>query len=338
MSTLRSAGGWGEVDLDRRAITTEDDIVDLSELDRSDDQHNEPAPATQSGVAGHDEPGEAQPSPAASPPNRELTTRETPPASDAPGPESDEEFDRWVAHRAPRPGTAPSTPTPSTARLASDVQTQPSGGARTIASATAGVPCGGPTVPAVTTSRSRLRRSGPLSLPLGRLARPAAAMVALTLAAGGTAIAINAATTSAPPARPEMSTSNTARAAGQNSPLGDALSATIAAVTPDLRALARAVSPAHRASHPSRKPRRHHTSRHPRVPVEQHPAAVSERTAASAQTSPAPQTYNYTPAPAASSSTSQTTAGSQTQATSRSQPAFGANGTLGPGRGAPGTQ
>jgi hypothetical protein len=340
MSRLRNVGGWGEVDLDQRAITTEDDIVDLSELDQPDDQHNESAPATQNGTAGHDEPGEAQPSATASPPNRDPTARETPPASDGPGQESDEDFDRWVAHRAHRAGTTPSASTSSTARLASDVQEQPSGGAPPIAPARAGVPPGEPTVPAVTTSPSRLRRSGPLSLPLGRLARPAAVIVALTLTAGGTAIAINAATTSVPRGRPEMSTSNAARAASQNNPLGDVLSATIAAVAPDLRALARAGSPAHRASHPTRKPRRHHTSRHPRVPVEHHPTAVSERTAPSAQTSPAPQTYNYTPAPAASSrtGTSQTTAGSQTQATSRSQPAFGANGTLGPGRGAPGTQ
>ena len=106
MSRLRNVGGWGEVDLDQRAITTEDDIVDLSELDRPDEQHNEPAPATQNGTAGH-EPGEAQPSAAVSPPNPDLAARETPPAGDAPGQESDEEFDRWVAHRAPRPRHRP---------------------------------------------------------------------------------------------------------------------------------------------------------------------------------------------------------------------------------------
>ena len=58
MGNLRSVGGRGEVDLDQRAITTEDDIVDLSELDRSDDQPNQPAPATQNGAAEHDEPSE----------------------------------------------------------------------------------------------------------------------------------------------------------------------------------------------------------------------------------------------------------------------------------------
>ena len=66
MGNLRSVGGWGEVDLDQRAITTEDDIVDLSELDRSDDQPNHPAPATQNGAAEHDELGEGQPPAAAS--------------------------------------------------------------------------------------------------------------------------------------------------------------------------------------------------------------------------------------------------------------------------------
>ena len=56
MGNLRSVRGRGEVDLDQRAITTEDDIVDLSELDRSHDQPNQPAPATQNGAAEHDEP------------------------------------------------------------------------------------------------------------------------------------------------------------------------------------------------------------------------------------------------------------------------------------------
>jgi hypothetical protein len=46
MGILRSVGGWGEVDLDQRAITTEDDIVDLSELDRPRGQPNQPAAAT----------------------------------------------------------------------------------------------------------------------------------------------------------------------------------------------------------------------------------------------------------------------------------------------------
>ncbi len=68
MGNLRSVGGRGEVDLDQRAITTEDDIVDLSELDRSDDQPNQPAPATQNGAAEHDEPSEGQPPAAASRP------------------------------------------------------------------------------------------------------------------------------------------------------------------------------------------------------------------------------------------------------------------------------
>ena len=322
MSRLRNVGGWGEVDLDQRAITTEDDIVDLSELDRPDDQHNESAPATQNGTAGHDEPGEAQPSAAAaSPPNRDLAARETPPAGDAPGQESDEDFDRWVAHRAPRPGTAPSASTSSTARLANDVQKRPSGGASTSASARADVPPGEPTVPAVTSPRSRLRRSVPLFVPLGRLARPAAAMAALTLTAGGTAIAINAATTSTPHARPHISTSRAPLIAGQSNRAGATLSATIAAVTSELHALARAVPPAHRTSHRPRRPRRDHASRHLRI--QQHSPAVSERSTTAAQTTPAstpaPQTPSYTPPPTSSaSSTSHTSTGSQT---SSSQPA-----------------
>jgi hypothetical protein len=203
---------------------------------------------------------------------------------------------------------------------------------------TASVSRAEPTVPAVTSPRSRLRRSGPLSLPLGRLARPTAAMAALTLAAGGTAIAINVATTSTPHARPQLSTSTASLTAGPRNPAGDALSATIAAASSELHALARAVPSARSTSHPPHKPRRHHPSHQVGISNHRHPAAVGEHGTASLQTSPPPQTYNYTQAPVTSSSASQATSGSQTQATSRSQPAFGQNGSLGPGRGAPGTQ
>ncbi len=334
MSTLRSVGGRGEVDLDQRAITTDDDIVDLSELDRSDDRHDEQARATQNGAAEPDEPSEGQPPAAASRPLR--TPAETPPASDAPGRESDEDFDRWVADRAPGLGSVVAASKPSTPPLASDARELASGDAPTAASGTAGVPCEEATVPPVTSSRSRLRRSGPLSRPLGRLARPAAAIAALTLGAGGTAIAINAATAGTPHARAQISTSNAALTAGPGNRASGALSATIAAVTSELHALARAVPPARRTSHPPHKPRRHRPSHTVGTANHSHPATVSVQSTASAQPSPPPQTYNSTPAPVTSSA-SQATAGSQTQA-SRSQPAFGQNGTLGPGRGAPGTQ
>ena len=343
MGNLRSVGGWGEVDLDQRAITTEDDIVDLSELDRSDDQPNQPAPARQNGAAEHDEPGEPQPPAAASQALR--TPAETRPPRDAPGRESDEDFDRWVAHRAPGLGSALAASKPSTPPLAGDARRPAPRDAATAASGTAGVPCDDPTVPPVASSRSRLRCSGPLSRPLGRLARPAAAIGVLTLAAGGTAIAINEVTTSTPHARPPVASSNAAALiAGPSSRAGGTLSATFAAVTSELGVLARAVPRAPRTSHLLHKPRRHGSSHRAGISNHRHPAA-GEQNATSAQTSPTPRTYSYTRATVRSgsasvtpSSTSQTTAGSQTQATSRSQPAFGQNGSLGPGTGAPGTQ
>jgi hypothetical protein len=320
MGILRSVGGWGEVDLDQRAITTEDDIVDLSELDRSHDQPNQPAPVTQNAAAAHDEPSEGQPRAAAIPANR--TPCEAPLATDAPGPDSDEDFDRWVADRAPGLGSAVAASKPSTPPPASDARELTSGAAPTAASGTAGVPRDEPTVPAVTSPRGRLLRSGPLSLPRGRLARPAAAMTALALAVGGTAIAINAAATSGPHQRPESSTTNARVATGQNNPLGDALNGATAAVAPELRALARAASPTHRASHPPRRRRRRHPSRH--LPVQKHPAAGSERSTArqtSPITTPAPQTQNYTPpATSAASSTSHTSTGSPTSSSQLAGP------------------
>lgn len=319
MSRLRSVGGWGEVDLDRRAITTEDDIVDLSEVDRSDHQRNDPAPATQNGATGQDEAGEADSSPAPSSPDR--TPRDIPPR-DALGWKSDDEFDRWVAHRAPLVGRTPSASTSRTASLADDIQQLPSGGDLGIASAAAGVPTDEPTVPAAIRSRRRLRTSSPLFLPLGRLAHPAAALAALTLTAGGTAIAINADTTGTPHARRQISRSNALLKAAGNNPPADALRATIATVTSELHALARAVPPEHRKSHSPRRSRRHRASRHPRVPVQQHPRAVSEQNTAaqiSPAITPAPQTHSYKPPPmSAPSSTSHTSTGSHT---SSSQPA-----------------
>jgi hypothetical protein len=336
MGNLRSVGGRGEVDLDQRAITTEDDIVDLSELDRSDDRHDEQAPATQNGAGEHDEPSEGQPPAAATQPHR--TPGEAPPASDGPGRENDKDFDRWVADRAPGLGSALAASKPSTPPLAPDAQDPAPGDAPTAASGTAGVSCEELTVSPVTRTRSRLRRIGPPSRPLGRLARPAAAVGALTLAAGGTGIAINAATTSTPHARAHIAASNAPQTAGPSNRAGDALSATIAAVTSELHALARAVPPARSASHPPHKPRRHRPSHKVGTSNHSRPATLSEQSTASAQTSPPTQTYNSNPAPVTSSSTSQATAGSQTQATSRNQPAFGLGGSLGPGRGAPGTQ
>ena len=113
MGNLRSVGGWGEVDLDQRAITTEDDIVDLSELDRSHDQPNQPAPATQNGAAEHDEPGEGQPPAAAS------QSHQTPPK---PHPQPMRPAGRAIrtstaGSRTALPDWAAPSPHPSRARL-----------------------------------------------------------------------------------------------------------------------------------------------------------------------------------------------------------------------------
>ena len=335
MGNLRSVGGRGEVDLDQRAITTEDDIVDLSELDRSDDQPNQPAPATQNGAAEHDEPSEGQPPAAASRPHR--TPAETPPASDAPGRESDEDFDRWVADRAPGLGSAVAASKPSTPPLASDAREPASGDAPTAASGTAGVPCDEATVPPVTSSRSRLRRSGPLSRPLGRLARPAAAIAALTLSAGGTAIAINAATTwhaacAASDRNLERSALTAARATGRAARSARRSQPS----TSELHALARAVPPArtHVASAPQA----------PASPPEPHgryrqTTVIPPPSASKAPRPPKrrPHRKRTTPRrhPSRPAAPAKQHAGSQTQATSRSQPAFGQNGTPRPRQGRP---
>ena len=212
MGILRSVGGWGEVDLDQRAITTDDDIVDLSELD-SHDPPNQPAPTTQNGAAEQDEPGEEQP-PTAAAISADRAPGEAPPANEAPGREGDEDFDRWAADRLPGLATARAASKPITPPLASDARDPASGDAPTAASRAAGVPCDEPTVAAVTRSRSPLRRARSLSLPLGGLARPAAAIAAVTLTVGGTAIAIVSTVGGAgtKPRRPALLASASARA------------------------------------------------------------------------------------------------------------------------------
>lgn len=335
MGILRSVGGWGEVDLDQRAITTEDDIVDLSELDRSDEQPSQPAPATQDGLGDPDEPSEAQPPATDQAHNGPC---EAPPAVNELGQDGDEDFDRWVADRTPTLGSAVAAAVPSTTRSAGDARSPaPGENVPRTASGAAEAACDDATVPAVTSSRRRLRLGRLLPRPVGRLARPAAVTGALALAAGGSVIAINAAVTGTPHARPPVATSNAAALiSGRSGRAGGALGTTIAAVDSELRALARAVPTAPSRSHPPQKPRRHRPSHQAGTSDHGHPATVSEQSTAS-QTSPPPQTYNSTLTPVTSSSTSQATASSHTQ-TTKSQPAFGQNGTLGPGRGASNTQ
>ena len=117
MGNLRSVGGWGEVDLDQRAITTEDDIVDLSELDRSDDQPNQPAPATQNGAAEHDEPSEGQPPAAAS----RRTAPQPKPHPQATRPAGRAMRTSTAGSRTALPDWAAPSPRPSRARLRSPV-------------------------------------------------------------------------------------------------------------------------------------------------------------------------------------------------------------------------
>ena len=330
MGNLRSVGGRGEVDLDnaqsppKTTSSTSANSIDptISPTSRRP-PHRTVRPNTTSPAKGslpQQRAGRTHPKPTR-PSGRAMRTS-------------------TAGLRTALPDRPAPSPRPSRTPLASPVtpETRRQTTLPRRTSRAAGVPGEEATVPPVTSSRSRLRRSGPRSRPLGRLARPAAVIGALTLSAGGTAIAINAATVGTPHARAQISTSNAALTAGPGNRASGALSATIGAVTSELRALARAVPPARSTSHRPHKPRRHRPSHKVGTSNHRHPATVSQQNTTSPQTSPPPQTYNSTPASVTSSSTSQATAGSQTRAISTSQPAFGQNGTLGPGRGAPGTQ
>ena len=341
MGILRSVGGWGEVDLDQRAITTEDDIVDLSELDRSHDQPNQPAPTTQNGAAEQDEPGEEQPPAAAI--SADRAPGEAPPANEAPDREGDEDFDRWVADRLPGLATARAASKPSTPPLASDARDPASGDAPTAASGAAGVPCDEPTVAAVTRSRRPLRRARSLSLPLGGLARPAAAIAAVTLTAGGTAIAIVSTVGGAgtKPRRPALLASTSAQAfASAAAAPGTAMG--IVEHHFRIQASRSDGAPASGAR----------VKRHQSRPAGRRSTTRQSASAAGATKSPAPSAGSYqssSSTPTYGGSSSSPPSGGSTSPPSTptahpaahkqtTQPAFGANGSLGPGRGASGTQ
>ena len=340
MGILRSVGGWGEVDLDQRAITTEDDIVDLSELD-SRDQANQPAPTTQNGAAGQDEPGEEQPPPAAAI-SADSAPGEAPPAQ-APDREADEDFDRWAADRLPGLATARAASTPSPPPLAGDARDPAWGDAPIAASRAADVPCDEPTVAAVTRSRRPLRRARSLSLPLGGLARPAAAIAAVTLTVGGPAIAIVSTVGGAgtKPRRPALLASTSAQAfASAAAAPGTAMG--IVEHHFRIQASRSDGAPASGAR----------VKRHQSRPAGRRSTTRQSASAAGATKSPAPSAGSYqssssTPAYGGSSSSPPSGGSSSPPSTPTAhpaahrqtpQPAFGANGILGSGRGASNTQ
>lgn len=121
-----------------------------------------------------------------------------------------------------------------------------------------------------------------------------------------------------------LSTSGAALSTAQHNQLGDALSATIGAIAPELRALAGAVPAAKRGPQGQNRRTQRHVNRHVARPAQHHSAAVSDQTNAVKQSPPAPSApapRTYTPDSATSSSASHTSASPQTPATSRSQPA-----------------
>jgi hypothetical protein len=207
-------------------------------------------------------------------------------------------------------------------------------------------------------SRRQLRIRGPRRLtrarenesppPAPRHARPSgtfagrplvlAGCATLLAAIAAAAILANSSPTSPRPGRNANAAIGATRAAHANNPLGGAFGATIATIAPELHALARVVLAARPSSPGQRKPPDHHVSRAGPRRNQQHPTAVSQprpstetstvvAPAARAHTesapaiTPTPETHSYTPPTTGTSSTSHTSAGSQTPATSSSQPA-----------------
>jgi hypothetical protein len=318
---LRSVGGGGEADLDMRAITTDDDIVDLDELQRAADSPEISLPSDDPPVC-------------AEPEARPLATSSTTPTADlsgrqnhrALGHESDDEFDRWAAHNARRvdpPDTA--TSPPGTARLPRQTLHPPIPSHLT-ASGTHKKPG----------SNAPQRRGSGVPLPRRKLTR-AAATAAVTLASvGGVAIATNTtASKPRPRTQPQTPTFDTYASNAELHKFRLAQLHGVEHAHAARRTERHTTHPVRRAHHPHT-----HNTAHPRTPAAAAPATTyaSTSTSGGGDASVSSQSAPL-PAPTASNNTTTTTdATSQTSTASAATasqsssnvPATGASGALGP--------
>jgi hypothetical protein len=320
---LRSVGGGGEADLDMRAITTEDDIVDLDELYAAKEAERPARYASDQHQT--DEP------PALAPTS--TITRAGPRRSGL-GQETDEEFDRWAAQSARRPDVAASSSSPpGTARL-------PRIARRRRAH---------PPSPVDSSSRSdgaRLRSAAQRAirphLPSQKLVRAGsvAALGLCLIAAAAVAIHTSISSTRGPRRQPQAHTvdTNASNAALQKLKLARLDSAP----APSSRAARHAVDAVRRAQHKRSHAAIHHSAPDASLTIA-HASSSAGRSIASARTttnSQAPTAPTLTPAsyhPSSSTTTSGSSGrsnspsnGSTARHPSSSVTPTGASGALGP--------
>jgi hypothetical protein len=322
---LRSVGGGGEADLDMRAITTEDDIVDLDELYAAEQAEKPTATRYASDQHQSHEP----PAPA---PTSTITRPE--PRRGGLGQETDEEFDRWAAQSARRPDVAASSPTPpGTARLPRIARTR-------RAHPPSPVDSSGHSDGA--SLRSAAHRALRPHLPSQKLVRAGSvAALGLCLIAVA-AVAINTSTSSTPGARPQPQ-AHTFDANASNAALQKLKLARLdSAHAPASRAAHHAVDAVRRTQH-ERSHAVNHRSAAAVAPTIAHASSSTVRSIASARTTTNSQAPTApTPAPASyHPSSSTTTSGSSGRSNSpRTGPTArhpsssvtptGASGALGP--------
>jgi len=167
-----------------------------------------------------------------------------------------------------------------------------------------------------------------------------ASIGALTLAVAATATIGIASAISGSPAKPRrasLGVTTSAHAPGFGT-AAKALTAALGFVEHHVRTGSSA-RPRVRARRPRQATRHHHRAARGRSPASASPAPAPSTSSNGSSSSP-PAYSGFSAAPASSSqpATSESTPAASSSTTQRSQPAFGANGTLGPGRGAPGTQ
>jgi hypothetical protein len=313
---LRTVGGGGEADLDMRAITDEQDIVELQEPDPTPEN----GASDQSGTLLESERREAPNGPRSSPAPPERTVAHESHANGGLAAQSDEEFDRWASHSARRLRVGvPRHDSPAgTAHLPGEPES------RRRKSRKPATVAGGASPRSRRTAKSRVAETRWRSLQLGR-ARRAVVVVTLSLVAvSAAAIMLGGVGGSGHPRQPPIAHSG-----------ADTSASAVELWTPKRlisEAAARARAPEHQARHSNRRPGVRRSQAHSAT-VSVSRSTVSNGSAGSSPHASPVHTPAQTSEPITSSTAASSTSsgGSAAHQASRAQPAFGSDGTLGPG-------
>jgi hypothetical protein len=313
---LRTVGGGGEADLDMRAITDEQDIVELQEPDPTPENG---AP-DHSGTLLESERRDAPNGPRSSPEVSECTAGQESNGSEGLAAQSDEEFDRWASHSARRLRVGvPRHDSPAgTAHLPGEPQS-----GRRKSRPPAAVAVGG-SLRSRRIANSHAAETPWRALQLGRARRAVVVATLSLVAVSAAAIIFAGGGGSGHPKQPPIAHSG-----------ADTSASAVELWTPKRlisEAAVRARASEHQARHSNRRAGVRRSQAHSAT------VSVSRSTVSNGSAGSSPHASPvHTPAPTSEPITSSTAAsstssgGSAAHQASRTQPAFGSDGTLGPG-------